>query len=184
MLDLHLVVPALLCFDEVRDHGDHPYHALNDNHAPNSLERLFNEFHVTVPARVLTCAFPDLRGISLAVCERPEIVQEYASIEPVVHLLQDNDEHWRVREGAARLLGKWGEQTPIALLCEVLADTTCYYLIRIAAAEALGKQKERIPAERLVAFFQDDDERIRAAVILAVANYQELVSLLSHFLRH
>lgn len=167
MLDLYLVMPTIIWLERVRDHG---YQGLDTIIDADYLERIFEQLHVTVPAKVLESAYPNSRGISLYASTLPETLRVYAAMEPLVRLLLDRAEHWRVRTGAAQLLGEWAQQTPIALLCEVLEDTTAYYRIRLATVEALGKQQERIPTARLLPLLQDSDERVRVAIIVALAS--------------
>ncbi|HLG76214.1 MAG TPA: HEAT repeat domain-containing protein, partial [Ktedonobacteraceae bacterium] len=168
MLDLQLVVPAIAWLEEMRDykHQDRAVYR-----AVSSLGTLFGELGVTVSVRVLECAFPDWCGISLYASELPETLRTHASVERLVHLLLDPEEHWRVRTGAARLLGALADETVIGILCDVLEDTSCYYFIRVSSADALGKQRARMPVERLITRLQQDpDERIRVAAAQALSN--------------
>ena len=175
LLDVHLVIPALTLFEEIRDHGNVGLYTTD------KISRLLKDLHVPVPARVLQTAFHDVPHISVSASTLSATLQQHAAIEPVMKLLQEKQEHWRVREGAARLLGRWGDQTPVALLSEVLQDSTSYYQIRVAATEALGNQGERIPIEPLLVALRDPHERVRVAAVRALGNLEN-GSLLSNFL--
>lgn len=167
MLDLQLVVPAIARLEEMRDykHQDRAVYRV----VP-SLGTLFGALGVMVSVRVLEYAFPDWRGISLYASELPETLRDHASMERLVHLLRDPEEHWRVRAGAARLLGAFADETVIEILCDILEDTSCYYFIRVSSADTLGKQRERMPVERLITRLQQDpDERIRVAAAWALS---------------
>lgn len=132
---------------------------------------LLDELALSIPSRILTLAFDEQSPIDLYTIVTARKLEVSLACEALIAIVWNQQEPWRARVGAVRLLGKAGTEAACTALANVLTDDNCSYRVRIAAAEALGWQDDAGAIQILMQAARNSDERVQIAAIQAIGHY-------------
>jgi len=117
--------------------------------------------------KVLLAAFGDA-DVTLEAGDTVELVKHLVSIEPLLALLYDAQESWKVHRSVIVVLGKLGERTPLAVLREVFQNKSMSIEVREAALKGLGLHHERVEPKFFINALYDSTWSIRVAASLVL----------------
>jgi HEAT repeat protein len=123
-------------------------------------------------SRIIEALVPIL-GDLIKEC-RDGAVDDFVSIGPAAAerlIAALRDERWRVRECAARTLGRIGDRRAVDALIAALRDRDG--AVRTVAAEALGRLGDPKAIKGLIALFKDSSKLVRVSATIALTQIGE-----------
>ena len=133
--------------------------------------------------KVLLAAFGDA-DVTLEASDTVELVKHLVSIEPLLALLYDTQESWKVHRSVVVVLSKLGERTPLAVLREVFQNKSMSIEVREAALRGLGLHYERVEPKFFINALYDSIWSIRVAAswVLKTVDTSTVINELITFL--
>ncbi|HET8840118.1 MAG TPA: HEAT repeat domain-containing protein, partial [Ktedonobacteraceae bacterium] len=129
-----------------------------------------------IPLSILAYLFQDKQSLSFYNCQTLPVLRTPEVLARMVAVLENAEGNWSLEERAivAQLLGRVGEQMPLALLARLCQDVTLDNGLRLAVAEALRDATIPVPQETFVTMLSDSETGLRCVALEGLARHGEL----------